>query len=383
MFHFFAHAEPGNSSGETKTNKKSQEVLNLIVDTDLGDDIDDIFAVSLALQLHRVGEVNLQYLITSGKGEEGHEIKRAILLRRLCRAILGNNEEAWPKIICGLKVTKEIKVTKETKKTGLGYLDTTAEAIDFPQFDQTLTEIQETIEANFCGEEQKTTVLCIGPLNNITKLKCYDKVSLVLMGGSFGKNFDNSDGQIVEYNVKEGVKAWQEVLQKYHHISIVPLDIAGSARIPNWKELMSNLTGPSNTTRNRDLRELLSNRYTQWFNGNKQCTDNEIMTKDQNGKSIDIEEAEYSNIQFDSVAFFYCLYGRVDDVNKAITVEKVFVEVSDEGLTTIVDEGAREGAREVSIAKEWIPESPGSPGNPGGLNLFRLWFARVLFLPDQ
>ena len=63
----------------------------VIIDTDVGDDIDDALAILVAAAMHRVGAIKIVAAITSGHGQH---YTRAKLVRRLIRAVLGTCDVA-------------------------------------------------------------------------------------------------------------------------------------------------------------------------------------------------------------------------------------------------------------------------------------------------
>ena len=81
MYHIFAPAESTRASMPVDLGPTP-----VIVDTDIGDDIDDAFCIWLLFVLHQRGEVNVLCVTTSGKGS--HEA-RAGLVMRLQRSVLG------------------------------------------------------------------------------------------------------------------------------------------------------------------------------------------------------------------------------------------------------------------------------------------------------
>ena len=87
---FLTHALRSMSCSTTSRDggeSKDAEPVPVVIDTDVGNDIDDAFCLTLAFTLHRDGGINILCVTTSGKGS--HD-ERAGLVLRLQRSILGD-----------------------------------------------------------------------------------------------------------------------------------------------------------------------------------------------------------------------------------------------------------------------------------------------------
>lgn len=299
-----------------------------IIDTDIGDDIDDAFAIALALKLHKMGEIDLQYIITSG---HGNSTRRAGLIQRLCNA-----EQVVIPIICGMVHSKET--------SSCNYMALGETSDSFPTLQE--TDLLTTVKTN-----KKTTVLCIGPLDNLCSLNFPpDKVQMILMGGCFGQIFDGIKKHIPEYNVKSGIDSWKWVLHTYPNTLVIPLDSAGLGRIP-WGNFAQTKSPVIN-----ELKEM----YQMWYNSykhEKTPTLPPILT-DGNNQDISLENGIHSNIQFDSVALFCSLFA------EQFVIEEKHVLVDDKGFTH--PEG---GTNRCRVAMGW---------KEGGLESFQQWFCTLL-----
>lgn len=304
-----------------------------IIDSDIGDDVDDAFAVAMAFCLHRDREINLQCVMTSGKGN--HQ-KRAGLIHSLQLSVFGGT--APIPIVCGLT----------PGESNCNYMALGETTVTFPTLEDVAEDILRTI-----SESSQTTILCIGPLDNIMYLKPPpDRVRMVLMGGCFGHFFDGQQAppNFPEYNVKKGVLSWRFVLSNYRNTLVVPLDIAGQGRIPNWSRLVAS---------EKPVAAVLATMYRAWYDANfvRYGAEAKIL-RDVEGRSVALNGA-VSHIQFDSVALFAAR------MPSALNIIEAPVVVHEKGQTTVADTGPP-----VRIAMAWSDE---------GLARFQSWFQQYLF----
>ncbi|MDB6091603.1 MAG: hypothetical protein JWN85_4387 [Gammaproteobacteria bacterium] len=189
----------------------AQHPLPVIIDTDIGDDIDDAFALAMALQ-----DTRLEVLgITTAWGDTR---TRALLVRRLL-ATLGRRDVM---VAQGPATPNTVPFTQ--KKWALGATDTTPapDAIEF---------IREQVRRR-PGE---ITLIALAPLSNIEALQRTDPEALhqlkqvVLMGGSIRAGY-NQGGSIpvsqpsAEYNVVSAPRGLAVLLESRLPIRMFPLD---------------------------------------------------------------------------------------------------------------------------------------------------------------
>ena len=200
---------------------RGKRPTRVIIDTDVGDDIDDALAILVAAAMHRVGAIKIVAVITSGHGQH---YTRAKLVRRLIRAVLGTCDVA---IIMG---RERLGTTKGNYMICGRYVF----AGKFPRLgDSEKRWLLRTIRSEY-RRGQPVKFLCIGPLHNLRYIAPpRGTFELTLMGGCFERFFDgaNAPSGFAEYNVKRGVSSWQWALREYHETAlIVPLDVAGVCR---------------------------------------------------------------------------------------------------------------------------------------------------------
>lgn len=302
------------SAGETKDDGP----VPMIIDTDIGDDIDDAFCLTLAFKLHLANKVNILGVITSGKGS--HQ-ERAGLVLRLQRSVLG---DASIPIYMG-------SAPGDSKRNYMSC----AVSGSFESFESSVSSVVERIRA----ASKQVCVLCIGPLDNVRvlldALQDPESVRLCLMGGSFYKSFDAQPPQIAEYNVRKNIENWRYVTSHTNAL-IVPLDVAGAARFKDWRELLPTLLV--------DFQEM----YTAWYKSvlRRDGVGSRILAGTMTADSRPQVPGEVSSVMFDAVALCLALHPSTSIIVRSA------VEVTERGMTNMID-----GAHKVSIALEWRDSS--------------------------
>ena len=295
---------------------KDAEPIPIIIDTDIGDDIDDAFCLMLAFKLHKDGVIKLLCVITSGEGS--HE-KRAELVHSLQLSILGSISVP---IYMGSK-------GGNAKLSNCNYMPPAAYH-DFLKFEENLSSVVDLILA----QAQKVRLVCIGPLDNIAVLldrlgdRARSSLSLYLMGGCFGTSFDGIKDHIAEYNVRKNPDGWRNVVS-HMDATIVPLDIAGDARFKDWE------------LRLRKLPQVFIRMYTSWYR--KQKPTGHILRGTMPPGERPEMPGKISSVMFDGVALCVALHPEY-----AVMVESA-VEVTDDGHTNLI----RDGPNKVKIALAW------------------------------
>ena len=312
---------------------RSEHVQKIVLDTDIGDDIDDALAVLLVLLLHSTGVVEVVAVITSGNGD--HHQNRARLVSELARAVLVSVP-----ILAGRRSSGTSKCNYMT-----AYPDMHADEI-FTVLGESERAWLLSIIADEHGKGRKVTFLCIGLLDNLEYIQPpADSIFLCLMGGCFGRFFDGQQAPpgTAEYNVAHSIKIWQRVLSTYTDVFIVPLDIAGLCRFPGWADRL------------KACPAAYQNMYNTWFSAPK-LRGSRIIQGTKSGT--------LSSIQFDSCALYLCLHP------EAAVVRDMRVEVTDKGVTRESDQGYV-----VRVATKW---KPGWLWKPKGLEQFKEWTLKLL-----
>jgi len=183
----------------------------IIIDTDIGDDVDDAFAVALAL---RSPELQILGITTTFGDTE----TRAKLLDRL----LGETGHSDIPVGIGIHTQTSAFTQRAYAETGHFARTTHPQAVDF---------ILDQIRKN----PGKITLVGIGPLVNIGALIGRDKETfrklrrVVLMGGSIARGYGDlgyfpDRGPEPEWNIKNDIPAAQKLFASGVPIFMMPLD---------------------------------------------------------------------------------------------------------------------------------------------------------------
>lgn len=190
--------------------------IPVILDTDIGTDIDDSWALALALQSP---ELDLR-LVTVTTGDTRY---RAALAARLL-ATAGRGEIplgiGWPTPGGGETTLRAL--------AGEGALD----RHPGPVHADAAAAIVDTVMR--AGEP--VTLIAIGPLTNVAEAlrrepRLAGRARFVGMQGSFRRHCDDAEGPVAEWNVVQDIPAAQRALSAGWPKVITPLDTCGSVRL--------------------------------------------------------------------------------------------------------------------------------------------------------
>lgn len=275
----------------------------VVLDTDIGDDIDDTWALALLL---RSPELDVQLVTTTcGKAEY-----RAKIIARLL-TVAGRTD-----IPIGLG---------EGGHAGSGGQQAWVEKYklsDYPGKIQTdgAGAIIDVIERS----KQPVTVIAIGPLHTLAAVldrrpSIAGKASFVGMQGSVRKGYDGK-APSAEYNVKANVHAAQKVLSApWREIAITPLDTCGLVNLSGKRfEKMKDSRDP--------LAQAVVENYRIW----------------KHAKTADAIHA--SSVLFDTAAIYLAYPGE----RRLMKLETLSISVTPDGFTRIDPAG-----RKMTVATEW------------------------------
>jgi inosine-uridine nucleoside N-ribohydrolase len=185
----------------------------IILDTDIGTDVDDAFALALALVSP---ELELRGVTTVGSDAED----RAWIVCRLLTAV-GRKEipVAWGR-------------TPQPKESIEGQIQYRRHPA--PIFNRTSKPVKETavefLYSRLKAEPGKLTLVAIGPLTNIARLftehpDCKPWVKrLVIMGGSVRVGYEGKAPPVAEWNIKSDIPAARTVFVSGVPLVVAPLD---------------------------------------------------------------------------------------------------------------------------------------------------------------
>ncbi|MFO7870170.1 MAG: nucleoside hydrolase [Kiritimatiellia bacterium] len=271
----------------------------VILDTDIGSDIDDTWALAMLL---RCPELDVRLVVS----DTGHTEYRARIIARLLE-VAGR-----PDIAVGVG----IKQTDESGPQAPWVADYELESYPGTLHHDGVKAIIDTIETS----RVPVSLVCIGPVTNIAEVlrkapHVAPKTRFVGMYGSIRKHHEDKDGPIAEYNVKQDVKACQAVFEApWLDMTITPLDTCGQIRLRGSKyAAITRSRGPL-------LRAVIEN-YRVWLNGKPDVG---------------------SSILFDTVAV-HLAYS-----TKFLEMQKMGIKVTDDGFTVQNDD-----SNMVNVALNW------------------------------
>ncbi len=183
----------------------------VILDTDIGDDIDDTWAL---LMLLRMPALDLRLAV----GDFGNALYRARLLARLLE-LTGKTD-----IPIGIGLGLEDKPGQQSSWLGDYQL------ADYPGavYADGVQAIIDTIKAS----PEPVTLLCLGPVPNIAEALRRDpsiaaNARFVGMYGSIYKGYLGDDAPVAEYNVRVDPASLQAAFAASWECTITPLDTCG------------------------------------------------------------------------------------------------------------------------------------------------------------
>ncbi len=274
--------------------------IPVILDTDIGGDIDDTWALAMLL---RCPEVDVQLVVS----DTGNTKYRASIIARLLE-IAGRVD---------VPVGIGVKQTDETGPQSRWVDNYELESYPGMLHQDGIKAIIETIETS----PVPVSLICIGPVSNIAEVlrrapHVAPKARFIGMHGSIRKHHEGEDGAIAEYNVKKDVKACQAVFEApWLDMTITPLDTCGQIRLRGPK--YAAITG----SRDPLMRAVIEN-YRIWLN-----------------RKPDVE----SSILFDTVAV-HLAYS-----TEFLEMQEMGIKVTDEGFTVQDDD-----SNVVKVALNWV-----------------------------
>ncbi len=233
------------------------EPIPVIIDTDIGSDIDDAFALGLAIASP---ELEIIGITTVGGGNpfdpfvgqrKDRDDHRAWLVTRFLTQArftppapadspAERSATAFNKAI--LKESKDIPVAAGADPQPQAAIDGQIQYRHHPAaiYNRTLKPVKESaveLMTRLLQERDGVTIVAIGPLTNVARLiteqpELAKKIKrLVVMGGSIAVGYDGKPKPEVEWNFKLDVPAAQKVLSSLVPIVLVPLDATGTVAL--------------------------------------------------------------------------------------------------------------------------------------------------------
>jgi inosine-uridine nucleoside N-ribohydrolase len=278
----------------------------VILDTDIGDDIDDSWALALLL---KSPELNLKLVV----GDYGKTQYRARLLAKF----LQDAGRTDVPIGLGLDIDPQ----------GGGRQSSWVNGYDLKSYPgPILADGVQAIIDTIMRSPQPVTLICIGPAPNIAAAlrrepRIAQHARFVGMDGSVYLGYGGSKPPCAEYNVACDPKALQAVFAAPWDITITPLDTCSLVMLSG-----------DNYRRVRDasdpyMSDLISS-YRLWLAADPKST-------------VDTAN-RHSSILFDTVAVYLAMHQNL------CVMQKLHLRVTDQGFTVIDPQ-----ARTVNVATQW------------------------------
>jgi len=273
--------------------------LPVILDTDIGDDIDDTWALTMLL---KSPELDLKLVV----GDNGNAVYRARLIAKMLQTA-GRTDVA-----VGVGLKPEDKGGRQAQWV---------EGYDLKRYPGKVHQdgVQAIIDT-IMNSPEPVTLIAIGPVQNIAAAlqrepRIAQKARFVGMHGSVRKGYGGKPTIEAEYNVKVDAKACRKVFEAAWDMTITPLDTCGLVQLKGEKYATV-----------RDSKDpvaaALVENYRIWARGDK--------------------PPAASSILFDTVAVYLAIQ---QDLAK---MEKLGVRVDDKGMTLLDP-----AAKVINVATEW------------------------------
>ena len=297
----------------------------IIVDTDIGDNLDDTWALLFLLALKKYA--NIVLVSTAGNGNHR---KRAAIVAQLCK---GAGRDNIP-IVCGTYDGGEgDKILAQEKWLDFSVQETLSA---YPSFLGRTTASQQIVNKVMTSKDN-VTILAIGPMHNIADaLKLEPRIAkranFVSMAGSIYKGYGNSNTPAAEFNVASAVEEAKMVFKtKWLTSYNVPLDTCGKVVIDG--EAFNRLVDASILC-SSSMANILMDNFNVWYDN----TDLLLKRLPVLRQYIKPARGGRSSTIFNTLAALVAIRPTLPShINNWITFQNLFVEVDDNGFTKIVD----------------------------------------------
>ena len=291
------------ASGASSAATGRRSRIPVILDTDIGDDIDDTWALGLIL---KSPELDLQLVI----GDLGKSLYRARLIAKFLEAA-GRTDVA---VSVGLP-----------PEEGVGGQAKWVEGYDLKSYPgQVHADGVQAIISTIMNSPQPVTLVAIGPMPNLAAAlsrepRIATRARFVGMHGSVRLGYGGKPQPDAEYNVKANPDACRKVFAAPWNITITPLDTCGLVQLKDAKY------AAVRDSKDPVARAIIEN-YRAWAaaGGNPQRADSA------------------SSILFDTVAVYLAL------AEELLQIENLGIRVTDDGMTMIDPT-----ARTIRVATKW------------------------------
>ena len=278
--------------------------IPVILDTDIGGDIDDTWALAMLL---KSSELDLKLVVT----DSGNTTYRAALTAKLLQIAERTD----------IPVGVGIHQTDET-----GPQEAWLDGYTLADYPGTVHQdgVAALIEMIMTAPDP-ITLLCIGPVPNIRAAlarepRIVEKARIVGMFGSVRKGYDGREAIDAEYNVYSDADACRQMFTAFPEVTITPLDTCGLVRLDGEK-CQKILTCPDPL-----IQALMENNHI-WA---------------RNVAWTHVDTHKQSSVLFDTVAVYLAF------AEELLKIESLGIEVTDDGFTRVNDQ-----AKTIRVATEW------------------------------
>jgi inosine-uridine nucleoside N-ribohydrolase len=283
---------------------KSSNPIPVILATDIGDDIDDTWALGFLL---KCPELDLKLVLT----EYGKAQYRAKLIGKFLEATGHSNIP--------------IGVGPDISPRGEGPQASMIKGYDLAAYPGKVYAdgVQALIDI-ILQSPQPVTLIVIGPMPNVAAAlarepRIAQHARVVAMAGSVELGYDGSRHPAPEWNVKADVKAAQQVLSGAWDVTITPLDTCGLVRLEGEQyRSVRDATDP--------IAAAVIQNYRTWSSSNQHPNDPD----------------SHSSTLFDTVAVYLAF------AQELCTMEFLDISISDDGYTRLDPGGKR-----MKVATQW------------------------------
>lgn len=275
----------------------------VIFDTDIGDDIDDTWALTMLL---KSPELDVKLVVADGK----NTIYRARLIAKLL-TVAGRTD-----VPVGVGPNKDDRPGRQSQWVGDFKLSDYGGSV----YEDGVKAIADVIRSS----RLPVTLICTGPVPNIKKLLqrfpwVTQKARFVGMHGSIRLGYGGRPKPAAEYNVRAAPDALQAVFEANWEVTITPLDTCGLVHLDGerYQRVLASQD---------PLVQALIENYRVWARGRK-----------------GIDPSRRSTTLFDTVAI-YLAYSE-----ELLEIEGLPLRVTEHGMTVI----DRTRGRTVRCATRW------------------------------
>lgn len=211
----------------------AQKKVPVVIDTDIGADIDDAFALAFALASP---ELDIRGITTVGRGGPPDPFVQHISKER-------DEDRAW--LVCRFLSqvgARNIPVAAGADPQPKSPIDWQIQYRRHPAaiYNRTAKPVKESaveLMAKLANETDGLTVIALGPLTNVarfikdhpdaaTKLK-----RIVIMGGSVNVGYEGKPKPEPEWNIETDISAAKAVFKSGLPITVVPLDVTAKLKL--------------------------------------------------------------------------------------------------------------------------------------------------------